>query len=186
MSYCVRVSLQIAIQKLIQPTTGINKSLHDTFLVLRKISGSKTYDPPEWDLYSSHHMSKWHRCSTRPRPAMGCHLRHSCSMKYSSLPETNIAPENGPKGNDYSNHPFSGAMLVSGRVAHTKSIKICFNAAVPQKRKISISCICISSWCKWELFKKTPASPQAAKTPAIIMVRNAKSTCRIEQQRGHI
>ena len=36
-----------------------------------------------------------------------------------TLPETNIAPENrlGPKRKRlYSNHPFSGAMLVSGRV----------------------------------------------------------------------
>ena len=36
----------------------------------------------------------------------------------STLPETNIAPENGlpKKKNSSSNHPFSGAMLVSGRV----------------------------------------------------------------------
>ena len=38
-----------------------------------------------------------------------------------TLPETNMTPENRPsqkdsKGNLYSNHPFSGAMLVSGRV----------------------------------------------------------------------
>ena len=35
-----------------------------------------------------------------------------------TLPETNIAPEKKaiPKGNEYSNHPFLGAMLVSGRV----------------------------------------------------------------------
>ena len=36
-----------------------------------------------------------------------------------TLPETNsnFAPENrNPKGNQYSNHPFSGAMLVSGRL----------------------------------------------------------------------
>ena len=34
-----------------------------------------------------------------------------------TLPETNIAPENRPpRGNSFSNHPFSGAMLVSGRV----------------------------------------------------------------------
>ena len=35
-----------------------------------------------------------------------------------TLPETNIAPENEafPTGNQSSNHPFSGAMLVSGRV----------------------------------------------------------------------
>ena len=34
-----------------------------------------------------------------------------------TLPETNIAPENRPPsiGKQYSNHPFSGAMLVSGR-----------------------------------------------------------------------
>ena len=31
-----------------------------------------------------------------------------------TLPKTNIAPENGP----YSNHPFSGAMLVSGGVKY--------------------------------------------------------------------
>ena len=37
---------------------------------------------------------------------------------YISLPETNIAPENRPSQKEiwYSNHPFSGAMLVSGRV----------------------------------------------------------------------
>ncbi len=35
-----------------------------------------------------------------------------------TLPETNIAPENRPSGKEISssNHPFSGAMLVSGRV----------------------------------------------------------------------
>ena len=125
----------------------------------KSLEAKRTTDPPEWDLYSSHHMSKWHRCSTRPRPAMGCHLRHSCLMKYSSLPETNIAPENGPKGNNYSNHPFSGAMFFSGRVTHTKSIKICLNAAVPQKRKISISCIFIGSWCKWKPLKKKHLPP---------------------------
>ena len=40
-------------------------------------------------------------------------------------PETNskLAPENRPKPNrkgSYSNHPFSGAMLVSGRVVFEK------------------------------------------------------------------
>ena len=35
-----------------------------------------------------------------------------------TLPETNIAPKKWafPKGNSYSNHPFSGVMLVFGRV----------------------------------------------------------------------
>ena len=35
-----------------------------------------------------------------------------------TLPETNIAPENGPSQKEISssNHTFSGAMLVSGRV----------------------------------------------------------------------
>ena len=40
-----------------------------------------------------------------------------------TLPETNIARENrpsqkDPKGTSSSNHPFAGAMLVSGRVIH--------------------------------------------------------------------
>ena len=42
----------------------------------------------------------------------------------STLPETNIAPENGPSHKEIhlptSNHPFLGAILVSGRVTATK------------------------------------------------------------------
>ena len=41
---------------------------------------------------------------------------HVKKKQDATLPKTNIAPENIPKGNWYSNHPFSGAMLVSGRV----------------------------------------------------------------------
>ena len=41
----------------------------------------------------------------------------------STLPETNIAPEKAfPKGKQYSNHHFSGAMLVSGGVKIFKLI----------------------------------------------------------------
>ena len=38
--------------------------------------------------------------------------------KQTTLPETNMAPENRPpnRKGSYSNHPFLGAMLVSGRV----------------------------------------------------------------------
>ena len=56
----------------------------------------------------------------------GNHTRHLVPRGWVSgwmgvtLPETNVfAPENRPKPNRkglYSNHPFSGAMLVSGRV----------------------------------------------------------------------
>ena len=44
-----------------------------------------------------------------------------------TLPETNMTPENRPsqKGNWYSNHPFSGAMLFSGRVRPVKKSGRC-------------------------------------------------------------
>ena len=52
-----------------------------------------------------------------------------------TLPETNIAPENrpSPKGNQSSNHPFSGAkMLVSWRVSNGNFLHI-FNSHLGTK-----------------------------------------------------
>ena len=62
------------------------------------------------------------RCDAK-RLRLGVHIGLRSDMekswgKKNTLPETNVAPENGaiPKGNHYSNHPFSGAMLVFGMV----------------------------------------------------------------------
>ena len=46
---------------------------------------------------------------------------HWRNFRWVTLPKTNIAPENRLSQKEssipYSNHPFSGAMLVSGRVS---------------------------------------------------------------------
>ena len=58
-------------------------------------------------------ISSINQCHTKLRPSY-----EAATRKHLTLPETNVAPENRPsgKGDSYWKPPFSGAMLVSGRV----------------------------------------------------------------------
>ncbi len=61
-----------------------------------------------------------------------------------TFPETNIAPENRPSQKEIiafqlSNHPFSGAMLVSGRVLHATKHKKWWCQIANEQRLIAMT-----------------------------------------------
>ena len=77
-------------------------------------NASCTCLPPRHQRGKSFHTSCWQKCI----------FRSDFGPFQLQLPETNMTPENrpGPKGKrSYSNHPFSGTVLVSRRVVHTLS-----------------------------------------------------------------